>query len=137
MMRLPALVGSPLSLNALREDVQVSHKTVARWVTILERLYYIFRIPPFGAPNIRAVKKEQKHYHINWSLVSKTGEKGRPTHLIECKNEDTGVSASLRYLKERFPKTEAWQLHATGEQEYLTDRNIHVAPAVTFLKDLI
>ena len=66
---LPDLVGSPLSLNALRQDLQVSHKTVARWVQAPERLYALFRVPPFGAPRIRAVKKEQKHYHFDWSLV--------------------------------------------------------------------
>ncbi len=42
-MRLPDLVGSPLSINALREDLQVSHKAVASWLQILERLYAIFR----------------------------------------------------------------------------------------------
>ena len=62
-------VGSPLSINALREDLQVAHKTVANWLQILERLYAIFRLSPFGAPRIRAVKKEQKHYHWDWSLV--------------------------------------------------------------------
>src|SRR5262249_26972751 len=30
--RLPELVGSPLSLNAVREDLQVSHATVANWI---------------------------------------------------------------------------------------------------------
>lgn len=69
VMRLPELVGSPLSINALREDLQVSHKTVANWLRILERLFSIFRISPFGAPRIRAVKKEQKHYHWDWSVV--------------------------------------------------------------------
>jgi len=69
MIRLPELVGAPLSLNALREDLQVSHKTVASWVDIFERLYAIFRLSPFGAARIRAVKKEQKHYHFDWSLV--------------------------------------------------------------------
>ena len=69
MVRLPELVGSPLSLNALREDLQVSHATVANWVAILERLYAVFRVPPFGAAQIRAVKKEQKHYHLDWSSV--------------------------------------------------------------------
>lgn len=70
MLRLPDLVGSPLSLNALREDLQISHKTLANWVAILERLYGIFRLRPIGAPRIRAVKKEQKHYHFDWSLIS-------------------------------------------------------------------
>ncbi len=69
MLRLPDVVGSPLSINALREDLQVSHKTLRHWIEILERLYAVFRISPFGSPKIRAVKKEQKHYHLDWSLV--------------------------------------------------------------------
>lgn len=68
-IRLPELVGSPLSINAIREDLQVSHKAVSSWIQILERLYAIFRLMPFGVPKIRAVKKEQKHYHFDWSLV--------------------------------------------------------------------
>ena len=59
VLRLPDLVGSPLSVNALREDVQVSHKTVANWLAILERLYAVIRLAPFGAPRLRAVKKAQ------------------------------------------------------------------------------
>lgn len=66
MLRLPELVGSPLSINALREDLQLTHKTVANWLQILERLYAIYRLSPFGAPRIRAVKKEQKHYHLRY-----------------------------------------------------------------------
>jgi hypothetical protein len=69
MVRLPELVGVPLSLNALREDLQVSHATVASWIAILERLYALFRVAPFGAPRIRAVKKAQKHYHLDWTVV--------------------------------------------------------------------
>jgi uncharacterized protein len=69
MLRLPELVGSPLSINSLREDLQLSHKTVANWIEIFERLYAIFRIAPFGSAKIRAVKKEQKHYHFDWTLV--------------------------------------------------------------------
>jgi len=68
-LRLPLLVGSPLSINSIREDLQVSHKTVSKWLNILERLYSIVRLSPFGTPKIRAVKKEQKHYHYDWSLV--------------------------------------------------------------------
>lgn len=68
-LRLPELVGSPLSINALREDLRLAHKTVAKWLDVLERLYAIFRLSPLGAPRIRAVKKERKHYHSDWSLV--------------------------------------------------------------------
>lgn len=73
LLRLPALVGSPLSINALREDLQVSHRTVSTWIEALERLYAVYRLTPFGAPRIRAVLKEQKHYHFDWSIIPNDG----------------------------------------------------------------
>ncbi len=82
MLRLPELVGAPLSVNALREDLQVAHKTVAAWLDVIERLYAIFRIAPFGAPRIRAVKKERKHYHFDWSVISEPG--ARFENLVAC-----------------------------------------------------
>ena len=67
---LPEKVGSPLSIKSLVEDLQVAHKTVEKWISILESFYFCFRIPPFGSPRIRAVKKEQKLYLFDWSLLS-------------------------------------------------------------------
>lgn len=58
---------------ALREDLQVSQPTVARWVDVLERVYGLFRLAPFGAPRLRAVKKERKHYHCDWGIVTDLG----------------------------------------------------------------
>jgi hypothetical protein len=106
VMRLPNMVGSPLSLNALREDLQVSHRTVAKWVDILERLYAVFRVPPFGAPRIRAVRKEQKHYHLDWSVVP--GEAPRFENLVAAHllkwvhhEQDTqGRDLELRYFRD-------------------------------------
>lgn len=105
-LRLPELVGSPLSVNALREDLQVSHKTVSSWLQILERLYSIFRIAPFGAPKIRAVKKEQKHYQFDWTLVKNDALKFE--NLVACAllkwvnfQEDTlGEDISLNYFRD-------------------------------------
>jgi uncharacterized protein len=178
MLRLPGLVGSPLSINAVREDLQVAHKTVANWLDILERLYAIFRLSPFGAPRIRAVKKEQKHYHWDWTLVSNPGVRfenlvashllkwvhfrqdsegldldlrffrdhdrrevdfvvvnGRtPVLMVQCKLDDAAVDSGLRYLKAKFPKCEAWQIHANGTKDYQTAEGIRVAPAMTLLK---
>jgi predicted AAA+ superfamily ATPase len=181
VLRLPELVGSPLSINALREDLQLSHKTVDGWLKVLERLYAIFRLSPFGAPRIRAVKKEQKHYHFDWSTVPSDAarfenliashlmkwvhfeqdargldldlryfrdtdgrevdfvitDRRRPRLLVECKLGDTDVDRSLRYLKARFPETEAWQVSATGKKDYLTPEGIHVSPALALLNRLV
>ena len=73
LLRLPHLVGSPLSINALREDLQLAHKTVARYLDIFERMYFIYRLRPFHHNSLRAVKKEQKHYHYNWAEVPDEG----------------------------------------------------------------
>lgn len=105
-LRLPDLVGSPLSLNALREDLQVSHQSVSRWVTMLENLYMIFRIYPFGAPKIRAVKKEAKHYHMDWTAISDVGS--RFENLVACHllkwcfylQDTEGIDIELRYFRD-------------------------------------
>jgi len=179
--RLPQLVGSPLSVNALREDLQVTHKAVSRWVTILERLYAIFRLSSFGAPRIRAVNKARKHYHVDWSLVDEEGprfenlvashllkwvhyrpdtedreiglryfrdvdrrevdfallEDGKPRSFIECKVGDAPVSRGLRYLLERFPDCEAWQISLKDTKDFETPEGIRVCPAIGFLRRLV
>lgn len=107
ILRLPDLVGSPLSINALREDLQVSHRTLENWVSVLERMYAVFRVPPFGTARLRAVKKEQKHYHLDWSLVANEG--ARFENLVACHLqkwihflEDTqGRDVELRYFRDR------------------------------------
>jgi predicted AAA+ superfamily ATPase len=131
-MRLPELVGSPLSINGLREDLQVSHKTAAKWLDVLERLYAIFRIAPFGAPKIRAVKKELRFFRdvdrreVDFVVT----EARKPILFVECKWGDDPVDRGLRYLVERFPGVEAWQISATGERDYKTGEGIRVAPAL-------
>ena len=103
---LPERVGSPLSVQSLREDLQVAHETVERWLRILERLYVCFRIPPFGAPRIRAVKKEKKLYLWDWSTVPGTGARFQnmvASHLLKlCHHvEDTqGHSMELRFIRD-------------------------------------
>lgn len=73
LLRLPELVGSPLSVNSLREDLQVAHKTLSKWLDIFERMYLIYRLSPFSSNKLRAVKKEQKHYQYNWADVLDEG----------------------------------------------------------------
>ncbi|MGD1972648.1 MAG: ATP-binding protein [Desulfobacterales bacterium] len=106
VLRLPDLVGSPLSLNALREDLQVSHQSVSRWITMLENLYMIFRIYPFGAPKIRAVKKEAKHYHLDWTVVPNMGSRFEDLvacHLLKWSfflQDTEGRDVELRYFRD-------------------------------------
>ena len=103
---LPGKVGSPLSIKSLREDLLIDHKTAEHWITILENLYVCFRIPPFGAKRIRAVKKSQKLYLWDWSMVPEVGP--RFENLVAAQllkychwQEDVeGYRTELRFLRD-------------------------------------
>jgi hypothetical protein len=103
---LPNRVGSPLSVKNIKEMLQVAHETAERWLMIFERMYYCFRIPPYGPPKVRAVKKEQKLYLWDWSIVPDHGPKFEnfiAAHLLKYCNfiEDTeGFSMELRFLRD-------------------------------------
>lgn len=104
--RLPGLVGSPLSMNALREDLQVAHRTVERWLDMLERLMFVFRVAPFGPPKIKAVKKSRKHYHFDWTPVPDPAPRFENVvafHLLkECHwlEDVEGRDAELRFFRD-------------------------------------
>jgi predicted AAA+ superfamily ATPase len=99
-------VAAPLSLQSLREDLQVSHDSIRRWVTIFDNLYLTFRISPYGSPAIRAVKKEQKLYFWDWSVVPDEG--ARFENLVASQllkfchfREDTeAYTMELRYIRD-------------------------------------
>jgi predicted AAA+ superfamily ATPase len=103
---LPRRVGSPLSIKNLKEALEVAHETADRWIRIFERLYICFRIPPYGAPRLRAVKKEQKLYLWDWSAAPEGGT--RFENLVACQLlkychfvEDTeGFRMELRFLRD-------------------------------------
>jgi predicted AAA+ superfamily ATPase len=75
-------------------------------VSILERLYAIFRLSPFGAPRIRAITKAQKHYHLDWSLVPE--QPRRFENLVACHllkwvhhgQDAEGRDLELRYFRD-------------------------------------
>ncbi len=73
MFLLPERVGSPLSLNALREDLEVHFATVRHWMELLERVFYGFYVRPFGKRGSRLLKKEAKWYLWDWSELTDPG----------------------------------------------------------------
>jgi len=105
-LRLPDLVGAPLSINSLREDLDVSHKTLTRWVGLLERLYALVLVPPFGSPRVRAIKKSVKHYHLDWTLPASPGaafENLVAIHLLKWvhfRQDVEGLDLELRYFRD-------------------------------------
>lgn len=143
VIRLPDLVGSPLSINALREDIQVSHQTISRWLFILENLFMIFRIFPFGTPGIRAVKKEAKHYHFDWTIIE--DESARFENMVACHllkwchlNQDyEGRNIELRYFRDVDKREVDFVLLENNKPQQFIEcklRQRDINPALRYLK---
>ena len=107
MHSLNERVASILSIESLRQDLQVSHNTVSKWLDILQTLYVCYRISPFGSSRIRAVKKEQKLYLWDWAQVNDPGARFenmvagqllKYCHFIE---DTEGYRMDLRYIRDR------------------------------------
>lgn len=104
---LPERIGSLLSLNSLREDLEVSYDTIKRWLNLLSELYYIFRIQPYSQSIKRSLKKESKLYLWDYSEIESKGARFEnlvAAHLLKACHywTDTGEGIfELRYLRNR------------------------------------
>ena len=103
-------VGSPLSYKSLAEDLEVSDKTIKRWVKILDSLYYCYLIPPLGSQKIKAIKKSQKLYLWDWSQIEDPGvrfENMVASHLLKLCDywqDVLGYRTELRYIRDERGK---------------------------------
>jgi predicted AAA+ superfamily ATPase len=103
---LPERIGSPLSINNLRQDLSVAFETIDRWITILENLYFCFRIQPHGLSKLRAATKERKLYMWDWSVCASPSARFenlvasnllKYCHLIEDREGDR---MDLRFVRD-------------------------------------
>ncbi len=70
---LPERVGSPLSINALREDLNVRFETVQSWLAALARMFFLFTIRPYAGKLARTLRREEKVYLYDFSTIPNEG----------------------------------------------------------------
>jgi uncharacterized protein len=103
---LPSRVGSPLSLNSLREDLEVSHTAVTHWIDVLERLYFLFLVRPYKSRAVRSLRKMPKAYLWDATLVEDRGARFEnlvALHLLTLCHfleDGEGEKVELRYLRD-------------------------------------
>ena len=103
---LPSKVGALLSVNAIREDLDVSHRAASRWLDILESFYYHFRIYPYARGAFRSLKKEPKLYLWDWSELEKEPARFEnliASHLLKLVHwlqDREGYKARLYFLRD-------------------------------------
>jgi len=107
--------------------LQVAPQTVDRWLTVFERLYLCYRIPPFGGTRIRAVRKEKKLYFWDWSRVPDRDprfENMVAGHLLKyCHRvEDTeGYEMELRYVRDTDKREVDFVVLREGHPEFAVE----------------
>lgn len=107
---LPERAASPLSINSLREDLEVAYATMKLWMSYLKQIYYCYEIKPYSHNIPRSLKKEGKLYLWDWSEIESDGERFEnliASHLLKYAHylTDTGeANVDLCYLKNKEKK---------------------------------
>lgn len=141
---LPERVGSPLSLNALREDLDVSHRALTHWIDILERLYYVVRVRPFESTRVRSLRKMPKAYLWDWSEVASAGPRFEnlvALHLLKfCHflQDREGHRVDLCYLRDRTGREVDFLVTAGGKPWFAVEAKLTetaIDPSLVFFRD--
>ncbi len=67
---LPSRIGSPMSMNNLAKDMQVSFPSVKSWLNLFDHFYLTFRLSPWAMNISRSILKEKKVYLFNYPLIN-------------------------------------------------------------------
>lgn len=125
-------VGKPLSLNALREDLDASHNAVSHWLDVLERLHHVFRIRPYQPRGVRdAMKKRAKAYLWDWAVVSEEAvrfENLAASHLLKfCHflEDGHGRNVELSYLRDAYHREVSFLVSEDRKPWFLVE--VHLA----------
>jgi uncharacterized protein len=70
---LPTKVGSPFSINSLRQNLNVSYATIRDWVLVLESLFIHFTIFPYSKKLSRMLVQEPKIYLFDGTAIPERG----------------------------------------------------------------
>ncbi|PWU06217.1 MAG: hypothetical protein C5B43_02140 [Verrucomicrobia bacterium] len=98
--------GQLLNYSNLANKIRVSDVTIRKWISILENLFYCFKVKPWHKNVARSLIKEPKIYLWDWSTIEDRGSKIEnfvASHLLKAINfwTDTGLGDyGLFYLRD-------------------------------------
>ncbi len=104
---LPERVGSPLSINALSEDLSVNFATAKGYLETLSRLSYLFAVDPFSSRLARTIRRTRKVYLFDYTEVENPGARFENMVALHLKKlvdawSDFGYGEfGLRYVRDR------------------------------------
>lgn len=99
---LPDKVGAPLSINSIREDMNVSYNAIKNYVRALLLTYVIFNVPPYSKRLSRMISKENKTYFFDWSMVKDSAKQFENYIACELKQRTELWTTASKYKFELF-----------------------------------
>jgi len=99
-----------LIYSNLAQDVRVTPETAQRWVGLLERLHFGFRVRPWFANVTKALRKEPKWFLRDWSGIEDPGARAETLvacHLLKAVEgwADLGLGRfELRYVRDKLKR---------------------------------
>ncbi len=143
---LPSKVGSPVSMNNLAGDLQVSFDTVKQWLGLFEHFYLTFRLPPWSKKISRSLLKGKKQYIYNYPHIPDHGVRFENMVALELLraisqwNDHGWGNFSLHYLRDK-DKREVDFLVAQDNQPILLveakSSDDHVAENLKYFQSLL
>ncbi|HNU68208.1 MAG TPA: ATP-binding protein [Myxococcota bacterium] len=143
---VPERVGSPLSINSLREDLGVAFETVRDWLLIFEQFHYLFTVTPWAGTVARALKKEKKAYLHDWADIASEGprfENMVAAHLFKAVQtwRSTGsADVGLYYFRDREKREVDFVLCVEGRPRVLVEAksgDSSVSPALLHARKVL
>ncbi|MCF6248323.1 MAG: ATP-binding protein [Desulfobacula sp.] len=106
--QLRTRVGNLIVMSNIAGEIQVSPKTAAKWVDVLERMYLLFAVRPYSKNLPRAVIKPPKiFFYDNADVIGDEGavyENLVATHLLkklQYFEDRDGFRYDLRYIRDK------------------------------------
>ena len=98
-------IGSPLSINSLSMYLKLDHKTITRYIEVLEDLFIIFQLPSFSKKISRSISKSKKIYFYDFSFIEQSKKGAKLENLLALH-----LLKQCVYLQETQP-SKAFDLH--------------------------
>jgi predicted AAA+ superfamily ATPase len=138
---LSALTSQEMNLTELGGKIGVTHKTVDRWLSLLENTFEWLLIQPYSGNTLKRITKKPKGHIADTGLAA---------HLIQLMSLTTlGSYPSLEALFESFivnqvygamsqlnakPGIYHWRTHHGAEVDILFEQNGHLYPVEVKMK---
>ncbi len=121
-------VGSPISINSFSHSLKLNHKTVSKYISILEDLFVVFQIPAFSKNISRSLSKPKKIYFYDFAFVENKGgrlENMIALHLLKhclyLKENKPSKALNLTYMRTKEQKEVDFLLEKKGVPQLMIE----------------